>query len=52
MATRGVLAGKSGPTIMNQPYPIVKAEAIDPAAGSEMEWVMNFILGIRSIRGK
>ncbi len=44
------LAGKSGATIMNQPYPKPQAEKIDDAAEAELGWVMNFILGVRQIR--
>ena len=46
------LAGKAGPTIMNQPYPEAEAGRIDRDAVCEMEWVMNFILGVRRIRGE
>ena len=44
------LAGKQGPTIMLQPYPVAQAETIDSAAMADMEWVKQFILGIRQIR--
>jgi valyl-tRNA synthetase len=46
------LAGKEGPSIMNQPYPEVEAGRIDDAAVEEMQWVMDFILGVRRIRGE
>ena len=46
------LAGKEGPTIMNQPYPKGDIELIDNAAVREMEWVKDFILGVRRIRGE
>jgi len=46
------LAGRSGETIMLQPYPICDTNAIDEQAVTEMEWVMQFILGIRRIRGE
>ncbi len=46
------LAGRSGETIMLQPYPVSLADAIDEQAVAEMEWVMQFILGIRRIRGE
>jgi len=46
------LAGRSGETIMLQPYPICNTDAIDEQAVTEMEWVMQFILGIRRIRGE
>lgn len=46
------LAGISGETIMNQPYPVADDQRVDQAAVSEMEWVMQFILGIRKIKGE
>jgi valyl-tRNA synthetase len=46
------LAGKSGDTIMSQPYPVADDSKIDNTAVAEMEWVMNFITGIRSIRSQ
>jgi valyl-tRNA synthetase len=45
-------AGKSGPSLMNQPYPEAEAAQVDAGAVAEMEWVMNFLLGIRRIRGE
>ncbi len=46
------LAGKSGDTIMLQAYPVADDSKIDTAAVAEMEWVMEFITGIRSIRSQ
>jgi valyl-tRNA synthetase len=46
------LAGKQGPTIMLEPYPLAGDFARDAAAESEMRWVMDFILGVRQIRGE
>ena len=46
------LAGKSGDTIINQPYPIADEAKIDTKAVADMEWVMQFITGIRSIRSQ
>ena len=46
------LAGKEGETIMRQQYPVQQAEKIDPEAEAEIEWVMQFILGIRKIKGE
>ena len=46
------LAGKSGDTIMSQPYPITDESKIDPTAVADMEWMMEFITGIRSIRSQ
>ena len=37
-------------TIMLQPYPQFEASRVDPAAIEEIEWVKNFILGVRKIR--
>ncbi len=46
------LAGVSGQTIMNQPYPIAESGREDPDAEAEIDWVQRFILGIRRIRGE
>jgi valyl-tRNA synthetase len=46
------LAGKSGPSIMLQPYPEADDASMDASAVAEMGWVMNLILGIRRIRGE
>lgn len=46
------LAGKSGDTIINQPYPLADEAKIDSKAVADMEWVMQFITGIRSIRSQ
>ncbi len=46
------LAGVSGTTIMTQPFPRADESKIDPDAEAEMEWVMQFILGIRQIKGE
>ncbi|BDZ72672.1 valine--tRNA ligase [Methylophaga marina] len=46
------LAGVNGKTIMRQPYPIADENKVDHAAVTEMEWVMQFITGIRSIRSQ
>ena len=44
------LAGKQGPTLMLQPYPVAQPDVVDTAAMEDMEWVKQFILGIRQIR--
>ncbi|MFK8048205.1 MAG: valine--tRNA ligase [Halioglobus sp.] len=44
------LAGKSGDTVMLQPYPISDDKAIDTAANADIEWLKGVIVGIRSIR--
>ncbi len=46
------LAGKSGDTIISQPYPVADEAKIDAKAVADMEWVMQFITGIRSIRSQ
>ncbi|TVO78676.1 valine--tRNA ligase [Sedimenticola selenatireducens] len=46
------LAGISGETIMTQPFPVRDITLADQAAVDEMEWVMQFILGIRKIKGE
>ncbi len=46
------LADKQGETIMTQPYPQCDTSQVDAAAEQEMEWVMQFILGVRKIRGE
>ncbi|MBM2854839.1 MAG: valyl-tRNA synthetase [Steroidobacteraceae bacterium] len=48
----GPLAGKAGDSIMRQPYPAAEPGAGDPRLDAEMRWVMDFILGIRRIRGE
>jgi valyl-tRNA synthetase len=44
-------AGVAGETIMVQPYPVATG-AVDAAAVADIEWVKDFILGIRQIRGE
>ena len=46
------LAGKQGTTLMLQTYPDCKESLIDQEAVAEMSWLMEFILGIRKIRGE
>jgi len=45
-------AGVTGASIMRQPFPEASADAADPVIESEMRWVMDFILGVRRIRGE
>jgi valyl-tRNA synthetase len=42
----------TGETIMLQRYPACDTALIDEAAEAEMQWVMQFILGIRKIKGE
>ena len=46
------LAGKSGATIMLQPYPETDQGAMDSAANADIEWLKGVIVGIRNIRGE
>jgi valyl-tRNA synthetase len=46
------LAGKTGATVMLEPYPRAQPERIDPRAAAEMRWVMAVIAGVRNIRGE
>ncbi|WP_439136274.1 valine--tRNA ligase [Pseudomaricurvus sp.] len=46
------LAGIKGESIMHQPYPVSDSTKIDVAAVTEMEWVMQFVTGVRSIRSQ
>ncbi len=45
-------ANIQGDTIMLQPFPEVDASADDSDAVSDIEWVREFILGVRQIRGE
>jgi len=46
------LAGRSGATIMLQPYPVADDKAVDSAANADIEWLKGVIVGIRNIRGE
>ncbi|MGB0732505.1 MAG: valine--tRNA ligase [Pontibacterium sp.] len=46
------LAGKSGDTIMLQPYPAADESKIDADAAAEIQWLQAVITGIRNIRGE
>jgi valyl-tRNA synthetase len=46
------IAGKEGDTIMLQEYPGATTHPTGPAVEEEIEWVKQFILGIRQIRGE
>jgi valyl-tRNA synthetase len=47
-----VSAGAAGDTIMRSAYPTADAVRADTQAEPEMRWVMDFILGVRQIRGE
>jgi valyl-tRNA synthetase len=46
------LAGKKGDTIMLQAYPKPDESKISPTAENDMQWAMDFVMGIRQIRGE
>ena len=46
------LAGRTGPSIMLQPYPVPRPELDDAEAVEHMSWVKDLVLAIRSIRGE
>lgn len=46
------LAGREGKTIMLQPYPLFEIENIDQTAINEIEWIIAFVSGVRSIRSQ
>jgi valyl-tRNA synthetase len=47
-----VSAGASGDTIMRSEFPRAASVLSDPLAEPEMRWVMDFILGVRQIKGE
>jgi valyl-tRNA synthetase len=47
-----VSAGVSGETIMRAEFPRAASVPTDPQAEPEMRWVMDFIVGVRQIRGE
>ena len=46
------LAGKTGKSIMIQPYPESDSSKIDTQAETELEWVKTFVSGVRRIRSE
>ncbi len=46
------LAGKSGPTISLQPYPVTDTRLIDQQSLDEIEWVKQVVMGVRRIRSE
>ncbi len=46
------LAGKSGDTLMLQPWPEVDESKLDAGAEGDIEWVKQLMLGVRQIRGE
>ena len=46
------LAGKSGDSIMLQPYPVPASDREDQAAIADLEWLKDVIVAVRNIRGE
>ena len=46
------LAGKTGKTIMQQPFPEPELAHIDHDVMEEMAWLKSFVLGVRQVRGE
>ena len=46
------LAGRTGPSIMLEPYPVPRSERDDSEAVEHMTWLKDLILAIRRIRGE
>ena len=46
------LAGKTGPSISLQPYPVGDVSKIDETAVEEIEWVKRSVMGVRKIRAE
>ncbi len=46
------LAGKSGDTIMLQPYPVPEESKADEEAVQSIEWLKSVMLAVRNIRGE
>ena len=45
-------AGKSGPTISLQPYPVAEPDKVDASAVADIEWVKQVVMGVRRIRSE
>ncbi|WP_290648612.1 valine--tRNA ligase [Aquisalimonas sp.] len=46
------LAGKQGPTIMLESFPVADGARVDTRAEDDVAWIQAFILGVRRIRGE
>ena len=46
------LAGRTGPSIMLEPFPTLEEDWRDQAAEADVTWIQTFILGVRRIRGE
>ena len=45
-------AGRQGPSLMLQPWPVPEPKKIDEAAEADIAWLQGFALGVRQIRGE
>jgi valyl-tRNA synthetase len=48
----GPRAGRTGETIMREPFPLPAQQREESSVEEEMRWTMDFILGVRRIRGE
>jgi valyl-tRNA synthetase len=46
------VAGRTGPTVMTQPWPLPEPKKIDEHAEADVAWLQAFVLGVRQIRGE
>jgi valyl-tRNA synthetase len=46
------LAGRNGPTIMLEPFPVAEDFPADAGAEADIDWLRRFILALRQIRGE
>ncbi len=46
------LAGRTGPSIMLEPFPTLEEQWQDQVAEADVAWMQTFILGVRRIRGE
>ncbi len=46
------LAGRSGPSVMREPYPMPEPGRVDDEAMADMAWVQGFVLAVRRVRGE
>jgi valyl-tRNA synthetase len=46
------LTGRTGDTIMLQPYPLYNESRVDVSAEADIKWLQAVILGVRNIRGE
>jgi len=46
------LAGKTGASVMHEPYPVMNSAEVDATAAAEIGWVMALITAVRTIRAE